>query len=104
MTSVEGRWDDDERPDRLDVVVAQDAETAFTRATGIPLLVAYELRPHALESRRAGRLVERLARRRLVGFLRYGWECGDREPSAFVGPPELLRVARTCGARRRMTA
>jgi hypothetical protein len=96
-----GGGTDDERPDRLDVVVAPaDPDCDFTRATGVPLLVAYELRPDALDSCHSGRLLERLARKRLVGLLRFGWDCGDREPAKFVGPPELLRVSGSWVAER----
>jgi hypothetical protein len=96
VTDDGGGWRDDERPDLLQTLVAQaDPDHEFTRATGVPLLVAYELRAEALDSRDGQRLLARVARRRVVGLVRFGWEeDGDGAPAAFVGPPELLRPSR----------
>ena len=91
-----GGWSEDERPDRIEALVTPaDPESEFTRATGLPLLVAYELRADALDSLHAQRLLERLGRKLLVGLMRFGWEESYGEPSAYVGPPELLRASRS---------
>jgi hypothetical protein len=77
---------DDERPDRLGVIVVPaDQDSAFASSAAAPLLVAYELRPCALESSDTELLLKRLSRHRLVALVRHGWEHRDREPSGFIG-------------------
>jgi hypothetical protein len=84
-------WKDDERPDELGVLIAPaDQGDDFARSAGMALLVAYELRPGAFDAAPAKRLLNRLARHRLVALVRHGWERRAREPSGYVGPPELL--------------
>ncbi len=83
---MDATWPDGERPDRLGVIVVRaDQDSAFAGSATAPLLVAYELRPGALESSDAELLLERLSRHRLVALVRYGWEHRDREPSGFIG-------------------
>jgi len=83
-------WTDDERPDRLGlIVVPEDQDSAFASAAAVPLLVAYELRPGAHESCDAEPLLKRLSRHRLVALVRHGWESREREPSGFIGQSEL---------------
>jgi hypothetical protein len=82
-------WPDEERPDRLGVVVAPaDEHSAFASSAAIPHFVAYELRPGALDSIHAEPLLKRLSRQRLVAVVRHGWEHRDREPSGFIGESE----------------
>jgi hypothetical protein len=87
---TDATWTDDERPNRLGViVVSADRGSAFARSAAVPLLVAYELRPGALDSCDAEPLLKRLSRHRLVALVRHGWERRDREPSGFIGQSEL---------------
>jgi len=86
---TDATWSDDERPDRLGVIVVPaDQDSAFAGSAAVPLLVAYELRPGALESCETKHLLKRLSRDRLVAFVRHGWERRDREPSGFIGGSE----------------
>lgn len=81
---------DDERPDRLGVIVVPaDEDSAFASSAAVPLFVAYELRAAALESLDAEPLLKRLSMHRLVALVRHGWEGRDREPSGFIGQSEL---------------
>lgn len=83
---ADATWSDDERPDRLGVIVVRaDQDSAFGGSTDAPLLVAYELRPGALESCDAELLLRRLSRHRRVALVRHGWEHRDREPSGYLG-------------------
>jgi hypothetical protein len=102
----DGGWGgDDTRPDRLGVLFTPgDPDSVFPPGSGVPLLVAYELRLGALDSLEARQLLEHVARTRLVGIQRFGWEEGDGNLRAFVGPPELLRVLRPPPAERAANA
>jgi hypothetical protein len=87
---TDATWPDDERPDRLGVIIVPaNEDSAFASSAAVPLLVAYELRPGALESCDAEPLLKRLSRHRLVALVRHGWERRDREPSGFIGQSEL---------------
>lgn len=87
---TDATWTDDERPDRLGlIVVPADEGSAFAGSAAVPLLIAYELRPGALESCDAEPLLKRLARHRLVALVPHGWERREREPSGFVGQSDL---------------
>ncbi len=82
-------WTEDERPDRLGVIfVLAEQGAAFARSADGPLLVAYELRPGALDSTDAAPLLTRLSRRLRIALVRHGWERRDREPSGFIGEPQ----------------
>jgi len=87
---TDATWSNDERPDRLGVIVVPaDQDSAFASSAAVPLLVAYELRPGALASSDTEPLLKRLSRHRLVALVRHGWERRNREPSGFIGESEL---------------
>ena len=87
---TDAMWTDCERPDRLGVIlVPADQGSAFAGSAAVPLLVAYELRPGALDSCDAEPLLNRLSRHRVVALVRHGWERRDREPSGFIGQSDL---------------
>jgi len=87
---TDATWSNDERPDRLGVIVVPaDQDSAFASSVAVALLVAYELRPGALASCDTEPLLKRLSRHRLVALVRHGWERRNREPSGFIGESEL---------------
>ena len=83
---TDATWTDDERPERLDDCRVSGSGLGLRP---LPLLVAYELRPGALESCDAEPLLKRLARHRLVALVPHGWERREREPSGFIGQSDL---------------
>ena len=86
---------EDERPDRLGVIFAAARPGApFERSTGIRPLVAYEVRPGALESWAVEKVLNRLRRHFLVALSAPG------KVITFTGPPGALAQAHRYVAER----
>jgi len=77
---------DDERPDQLGVLFYLAADSGFSRATGIGMLLVRETRPGAFDEERARSVIDRVSKTRLVCLVR-------GEDRIFGGPPHLVATA-----------
>ena len=81
-----------QRPDLCGLMIGPTApESNFHKATGIPLLAAYEVRPGGRDGYWAQKMLNRMAARTLVAIIPF--HALTEDPRSFIGPAKLVHAA-----------
>ena len=89
---------DDERPDLCGLMTGPtDPESNWYKATGIPLLAAYETKPGGRFGYHADRMLKRIAKRTLIAIIPF--EGLDKDPRTFIGPARAVQETKRFAAR-----